>query len=128
MKYLILLFAFVFVSCGSDDNPVNPVTPVVPGFQDSVVKLYSPANSQHFVTGEYITFKWQRNFYNSYRLYFDTSAAFMQENYSVVSDTTFSLSDSVGYESYTLYWKVVPYLRDTLRYEYTSETRHFSTN
>lgn len=119
------MFAY---SCGSDsNNPIVPVTPT-PTHEDSIVKLINPVNNHSFITGQSMYFSWNKNVYSSYRIYFDTSAAFLQDQFTVISDSVFIISDTVGTESYSQFWKVVPYLNDTIRYEYSSEIRKFTVN
>lgn len=121
---LSLMFAY---SCGSDsNNPIVPVTPT-PTHQDSIVKLYTPSDYQHFNTGDLVCFQWSKSFYSSYRFYTDLDSSFNSNQYLLVNDTS-SCETWIDTTSATLFWKVIPYLNDTIRYEYSSETRKFTVN
>lgn len=128
-NYIFILFivSAFFFSCGSD-NPVNNINnPNPPTFQDSVVKLYNPVNNFHFNTGDSICYSWNRGFYSSYRLYYDNDSTFPLNNYTRINDTSFC-GEWIDTSSSVNYWKVIPYLNDTLRYEYSSEIRRFNVN
>lgn len=123
-SYIIFLFciivAVLYISCGSD-NPVTNITNP-PTAADSTIKLYSPLDSSHYFEGDSVIYSWSRGLgAYSYRYYSDSSAQFLQNDYSVISDTV--LHGLTYSASFKIFIKIVPIINDTARFQYQSETR-----
>lgn len=122
--YIILFFTVIatafLVSCGDDTTITNTTNP--PTAADSTIKLYSPLDSSHYNDGDSIHNTWSKGLgAYMYRLYSDSSDAFLQNNYGVYSDT--SISGLLAFsQPQKTFIKIVPIINDTARFQYQSDT------
>jgi len=125
----ILAFIFALINyltlsgCGNDSITNNPNPDPPHTSADSTIKLYSPLDSSHYFEGDSVHYSWSRGLgaYN-YRFYSDSSAAFLQNDYSVITDTTIHGLIVFNMPS-RKFIKIVPVINDTARFQYQSETR-----
>lgn len=128
MKTISCLFFCVFtfafcLGCGSDNPITNNDPDPSPTAADTTIKLYSPLDSSHYYEGDSIHYNWSHGSgAYAYRFYSDSSAQFLQNDYSVIADT--SLHGLIAFNiNSRKFIKIVPIINDTARFQYQSDTR-----
>jgi len=130
---LFLLLPFYFL-LGCSDDPVSPNNPGQndpPTFQDSVIKLYSPANDAHFYVGDTIRFTWSRSLAFRWGYYekLDSNINIYASPTNILNDTVVNTWIVTDPTPLSVYWLILPMDFANQTYpQYRSEMRRFFIN